>query len=155
MRANKKMSKQPEYDVQKIVADFLEDWLRNTEFIVRREREGKVDVVIFRDEEPEIFYEMKTYFKASENIDQAGIFSDVEKLAGKLTSVTQKAYMLIAGAKNKLEEELPEFIKSHNDNRRSWYYVDPQELISMRPSRKDISSGHTFVMSWEVSVKSE
>ena len=67
-KANRNMADPPEYDLQQSISDFYQDWLRNTEYTVARERGGKVDVLIYRKGQEHVFYELKTYFKPNESI---------------------------------------------------------------------------------------
>lgn len=48
-RSNKNHSDSPEYDIQQIIADFYEGGLKNTIYSVKREREGKFDIVIYKE----------------------------------------------------------------------------------------------------------
>jgi len=153
-RANRDLSDSPEYDTQKVISDFYEDWFRNTEYEVRRECAGKVDVVVFKNDDEQIYYELKTYYKSNEKIGTKEIFKDVEKLAVKIGQKPgRKAYILVAGRKKKLGNG-PVFVDHHVSDNREYYDVPNQDNVFLRPSRKDVSKGQTFVLTWEVILKS-
>ena len=152
-RSNKNYSDSPEYDIQQMVSDFYEEWLKNTEYSVKREKEGRFDVVIYKEDKISILYEIKTFFKENENINESILYKDVKKLSEKndnLASVTHK-YILITGKKSKLGAgSIPSFVTDHMDDKRSHSAIGSHNDIKLRPSRKQIPAGKTFVMSWEV-----
>lgn len=149
-RANRNLAESPEYDIQQMVSDFYQDWLRNTEYSVEREREGKFDIVVYRKKKICMLYEIKTFFKKTETINERLLSGDINKLFEKTNNLDDTAhkYLLIAGNRQKLEHaKLPEFVSAHLDNDRSWSEVGD---IKLRPSRKQIRGGRTFVMTWEI-----
>lgn len=152
-RANRNRNASPEYDVQQLIADFYEDWFRNTRYAVNREKSGKVDVVVFRDGNEAVLYELKTYFKATERICLGPIEKDIKKLAKKKRTMPSCpiGYIMLAGRKKALGgRAVPSFVKAHLDNDRSYSVLPELEGIRLRPSRKRVRNGATFVMTWEV-----
>lgn len=95
-RLNRKLAASPEYDIQQIVSDFYQDWLRNKDWKVQRERAGKVDIVLYEGNDERVYYEVKTFFKTNERITQKSITKDVNKLALKITNkeVTWSSFLL-------------------------------------------------------------
>ena len=57
---NRNKSDPPEYDLQKTISDFYQEWLRNTSYTVQRERGGKVDLVLYKSGREHTYYELKT-----------------------------------------------------------------------------------------------
>lgn len=145
-----------EYDVQSLVFLYCARHLRNTNHTIQREREGKVDCVLYDDATPRAFYEIKTYFKPNEWLTKQHFDKDIDKMAHLLRAHTSAAgYILIAGAKAKFKEEgLLEFdFVSHHlqQNGRSWYpYQLPDgQTVRLRPSQKQ-HRGQSVLISWEI-----
>lgn len=145
-----------EYDVQAFVFLFFARKLWNTRHRTEREREGKVDCVLYEGDSPRAFYEIKTYFKENEWLSKAHFDKDIHKMASLLASNSNASgYILVAGAKSKFkDEELGdfEFIAKHlRQDDRAWYpYQLPTgQMIRLRPSRKQ-HRGQSVVISWEV-----
>lgn len=152
-RSNRNHSDSPEYDIQQMISDFYEDWFRNTKYSVKREKEGKFDIVVYEKNKISLLYEIKTFFKENENIKEGILYKDALKLSkkiDKLATVTHK-YMLIAGNKEKLgDKSVPGFVTEHLDDKRNYATIGAHDDIKMRPSRKQVPAGKAFVMSWEV-----
>lgn len=71
-----------EYDIQAFMFLFFRAYLRSFDCWAGREKEGKVDCVIYnKNDSPIIFYEIKTYFKEHESIKVEHFQNDIEKLA--------------------------------------------------------------------------
>jgi len=152
-RANRNRGASSEYDVQELVADFYDDWFRNTRYSVERERSGKVDVVVFDGGAECILYEMKTYFKATERIYMGPIEKDIKKLAKKKQGMSSSpsTYIMLAGRKKALEgQSVPDFVKGHFAGNRSHFVMPALKAVKLRPSRKRVRNGMSFVMTWEV-----
>ncbi len=147
-----------EYDVQSFVFLYFARHLRNTGHTAEREREGKVDCVLYENDSPRAFYEIKTYFKPNERLTKEHFDKDIDKMASLLRShKSATGYILVAGAKSKFkDEELLdfEFIAKHlRRDDRSWYsYQLPgEQLVRLRPSQKQ-HRGQSVLISWEVKV---
>jgi hypothetical protein len=104
-----------EYDFQYEIWQFLQLLHKNTNGIVKRESDGKVDLVIDEKLEgassPKIFYELKTYIKPTENkIAPVKIAEDMQKLAYRLQAQVNlvgdaldvTAYQIIIARRNAL-----------------------------------------------------
>lgn len=152
-RLNRRQADSPEYDIQQIVSDFFQDWFRNTTLSVERERFGKTDIVIFDNDKELLLYEIKTYFKPNEKINPQPLLKDIKKLSEKLktSSGKLKAYILIAGRNSKLaDKHIPDFVSQHLKDNRAYCDIDQLEGVRLRPSRKQIQDGISFVMTWEI-----
>lgn len=140
-----------EYDVQNLIYLYLARVTVNTELRSAREKINRTDCVIFKEEKPLVFYEIKTYFKESENFSTK-LNRDIQKLRDRKTSYpTAKCYLIIAGERNKLEDvkEKFKYIEDHvNKDSRKWFQMENYSA-RLRPSRKDIR-GRSFVSSWEI-----
>jgi hypothetical protein len=145
-----------EYDVQSFVFLYFARHLRNTAHATEREREGKVDCVLYENDSPRAFYEIKTYFKPHEWITKEHFDKDIDKMASLLRShKTATGYILVAGIKSKFKsEELLdfEFISKHlRFDDRSWhtYQLPGGQVVRLRPSQKQ-HRGQSVLVSWEV-----
>jgi hypothetical protein len=145
-----------EYDVQSFVFLYFARHLRNTAHTAEREREGKVDCVLYENDSPRIFYEIKTYFKPNEWITKEHFDKDIDKMASLLRAQNAATgYILVAGAKSKFKsEELLdfEFIAKHlHRDDRSWhpYQLPGGQLVRLRPSQKQ-HRGQCVLITWEV-----
>jgi hypothetical protein len=145
-----------EYDIQSFIFLYFAKHLRNTEHSVAREREDKVDCVLYDEGLPKAFYEVKTYFKENEWLTKGHFDKDIEKMSGLLGSHAGAAgYILIAGSRDKFKsEELAEFgfIANHlrEDSRVCYPYSLPSgKQIRLRPSQKQ-HRGQSVLISWEV-----
>jgi hypothetical protein len=154
-RLNRKHADSPEYDIQQYVSDFYQDWFRNTNLAVERERSGKTDIVIFDNGKERLLYEIKTYFKKNKKISFPPLLKDIEKLSGRLKAMSGdlKAYILIAGRNNKLvDSNIPDFVSRHVRDDRAYCDIEQLSGVRLRPSRKQLHDDISFVMSWEIIV---
>jgi len=132
-----------EYDIQAFMFNFFKSRFVNSGYNVKREREGKFDCVVYKNNLPFCFYEIKTYFKETEKLNEDHFKSDITKLANKLLeNDNAKGYMFTSGMKSKFNEILIDryqFINNHLDNEtKSWqkFEIDSGKEIQLRPSRK-------------------
>jgi hypothetical protein len=151
-----------EYDVQALMFLHFRRVFVNTDRRVEREREGKVDCVVYEDELPCAFYEIKTYFKDNEKLSKQHFDHDIDKMYLKLeANPDARGYILVAGAKSKFRgEALDEFdfIESHlRKDSKEWtpYTLTSGQAVRLRPSQKQ-HRGQSVVITWEVkAAKSE
>lgn len=148
-----------EYDVQSLVFLYFARHTRNTKHTAEREREGKVDCVLYEADTPLAFYEIKTYFKPNEWLTKQHFDKDIDKMVSLLRNYSSATgYILVAGAKAKFkDEELLnfDFIARHlRDDDRTWYpYKLPDgQRVRLRPSRKQ-HRGLSVLISWEVKLE--
>ena len=89
------------------------------------------------------------------------LLKDVRKLARKKLSSTEdgKAYLLIAGRRQKLSDsKIPTFVSAHAKDELKHHVLTSiksiagGENVRLRPSRKQLSDGLSFVMTWEILV---
>lgn len=145
-----------EYDIQSLVFLYFGRAMKNTSYWTEREREGKVDCVVYENTTPVSYYEIKTYFKEKEKLTKDHFDHDIDKMA-ELLARNRKArgYILVAGAKSKFRgEALDEFsfIAAHLDEHsREWqsYTLTTGESVRLRPSQKQFR-GQSVVITWEV-----
>lgn len=151
LACNRMREESPEYDVQQRVAAFYEDWLRNTGYSVKREKEGRFDIVVYQKRKICLLYEIKAYFKSNRRLACGPIESDVCKLKEKNDNLASECrkYILLAGKQQVLNKSKLTFVEKHLENDRSHVQLGG---TSLRPSRKkiEIDGGCTFVMTWEV-----
>lgn len=147
-----------EYDVQGLMFLFYRRAFANTRWRAEREKEGKVDCVVYEDDQVVAFYEIKAYFKRYEKLAKKHFDHDLEKIVGLLKERPgARGFVLIAGAKRKfLDEELQSFgfVSAHlNDGNQTWqtYLLPNQDKVRLRPSRKQ-HRGKCVVVTWEVKL---
>jgi hypothetical protein len=110
-----------EYDIQAYMFLFFRTFLRSYDYTAGREKLGKVDCVLFKkNNKPVIFYEIKTYFKESERIQESHFKKDIQKLAELIKkNPGTKGYFFTSGLTKKFKEDdaikLP-FIAAHLNN---------------------------------------
>ena len=144
-----------EYDIQAFMFLFFRKFLKNTDFNISRESHGKVDCVIENEKTNKIiFYEIKTYFKGNESVNEKDFINDIRKLYSLINkNNNSKAYFFTAGLTNKYYKEIESlsFIKNHIENKKDWKRIDIVEgdSIILRPSVKEIN-GMSNVMTWEI-----
>lgn len=145
-----------EYDIQAYMFLFFRTFLRSYDFTAGREKAGKVDCVLFdQNKTPVVFYEIKTYFKDSERIQENHFKKDIEKLAELIRdNPGSKGYFFTSGLTKKFTEgdvqKLP-FISAHLNNDRKWpkLTLENGEEVSLRPSVKECN-GQSNTMTWEI-----
>jgi hypothetical protein len=147
-----------EYDIQSFVFIYYARSLKNTGYTAAREREGKVDCVLYEGDNPRIFYEIKTYFKPNESLTKQHFDKDIEKLASSMGyHPTASGYMLVAGAKRKFKDDVLEdfdFIANHlRRDDLNWhpYQLPSGQMVRLRPSQKQ-HNGRSVLISWEVKL---
>jgi hypothetical protein len=147
-----------EYDVQSLVFLYFARHLRNTDCTAEREREGKVDCVLYENDSPRALYEIKTYFKPNERLTKQHFDKDIDKIVSLLRIHASAAgYILIAGAKAKFkDEELLDFdfIEKHlRRDDRNWhrYKLPDGQIVRLRPSQKQYR-GQSVLISWQVKL---
>lgn len=148
-----------EYDVQSEMFKAFNRMLINTAYRADREKEGKVDCVVFYDNKALAIYELKTYFKLNEKPNKKSIDRDIEKLADKMSDNRNlRAYMIVAGRKARFSDKnlakLGSLGDILEDTSRRWhnYLVgDKQRRVRMRPSVKE-KHGRSVFYSWEVKL---
>ena len=145
-----------EYDVQAFMFQFFRTFLRTYNYKAGREKEGKVDCVLYDDNEnPVVYYEIKTYFKEREKIQVEHFEKDIDKLADLISrNPGARGFFFTSGLTKKYKEgdasKLP-FISAHIDNVRSWPKLNlaSGKIVTLRPSVKEIK-GQSNTMTWEV-----
>lgn len=145
-----------EYDIQSLLFLHFRRSLVHTNAHADREKEGKVDCVLFYTDEPVVFYEIKTYFKKKEKLQKSNFDHDIDKMAELLTKhPNARGYVFVAGAKSKFSKEALDdfaFVSAHlRDGKRNWrsYKLNSGETIRLRPSQKQ-HRGQGVVITWEV-----
>lgn len=146
-----------EYDIQAFMFLFFRRYLKRTEFHAEREKEGKVDCVLFKNDKPVVFYEIKTYFKSREQIKKSHIDHDLRKLADLLER-NQHAigYFFTSGLKAKYTNtygQRIEFINNRLKGLQTWepYKIPDGKKVRLRPSRYQ-PHGVGITMAWEVKL---
>lgn len=148
-----------EYDVQSLAFLYYARALLNTPFRVEREREHKVDCVVYEGDEPCMLYEMKTLFKAHERLNLDIFNKDISKLVGLLSwRETARAYLIIAGARDKFARkklDQDHFFAKHLNGDQKWYPHDLKngQRVRLRPSKKQ-RGDRSVLMTWEIKVAS-
>ncbi|MFB2859894.1 hypothetical protein ACE1BV_03450 [Aeromonas hydrophila] len=150
-----------EYDIQAFMFLFLKRHLKGTSYTAGREKVSKVDCVIFynkgKNSIPACFYEIKTYFKSREKIQESDFDNDLDKLANLIaTHSDTKGIFITAGLtakyNNTAASRLP-FIEAHLKNDRTWQSrkLPSGITVKLRPSTKEVH-GLCNVMTWEVII---
>ena len=147
-----------EYDVQAFAFLYFARALLNTPFRCERERVRRVDCVVYEEDHPRIFYEMKTYFKPHERMTKSLFDKDIKKMAEILAGHdSASAYFLIAGSREAFaSEKLDEFdfISKHlHENDRAWhsYEYEKDRQVRLRPSQKQ-HRGQSVLITWEIKI---
>lgn len=147
-----------EYDIQSLMFLYFRRALANSNRRADRECEGKVDCVVYEDNRPVTFYEVKTYYKPKEKLCRQHFDHDLHKIAGRLSSTPNaRGYLMIAGARKKFRKEVLDgfdFIAQHlSEGSRKWvrYSAVDGNTVRLRPSRKE-DRGLGVVVTWEVRV---
>lgn len=152
-----------EYDVQAVMNGYLRTVLRNTAYEAIRERDGKFDCLVRskRKKTSALLYELKTFIKDSEVVDEDALLKDIGKLAKRrLEANPPRTFFVLAARRGKLfsqkepKASLPAFLAEHlSDNKkRQRMDVDTGERalrVTVRPSTKRLY-GAICVLSWEV-----
>ncbi|WP_434528245.1 hypothetical protein [Vibrio sp. K4] len=145
-----------EYDIQAYMFLFLKRYLKGSARSAGREKVQKVDCVIFDiNDDPECFYEIKTYFKDHEVILEKHFEDDIDKLAKLLqTHPNAKAMFITAGLTKKYTDHHAAklaYIAEHLNNVRRWHPLKTTSGIDikLRPSVKE-RRGLCNVMTWEI-----
>lgn len=146
-----------EYDIQNYMFQFFRRYLKGTPYSVAREKTGKVDCVLYEDAIPKVFYEIKTYFKNSEQIRISQVNKDLQKLSDLIkTHSGSVGYFFTSGLRSKYENSngmaIP-FIKSRIEKNTKWfsYQLPSTQKIRLRPSRWE-KHGRNYTMTWEVKI---
>jgi len=156
---NDRITELSEYDVQSLMFLYFRRQLNSSVgYQAAREKNGKVDCVLLKNEKPILFYEIKTYFKKNESIKEKHFKADINKLKNlALENPGAKCYFVVIGLKTKfrnLDSKLESFINSHvvNDSKK-WLELDFGDKTNslLRPGRKQ-KAGMSIVVSWEVKV---
>jgi hypothetical protein len=149
-----------EYDIQSLVFLHFRRALANTAFRAEREREGKVDCVVYKNDDVVALYEMKTYFKDNEKLAKADFDHDIDKMAELLSRERRaRGYILVAGAQSKFRGDALQdfdFVASHlKAGIRVWlpYTLTTGVKVRLRPSQKQ-HRGQSVVITWEVQLAS-
>jgi hypothetical protein len=156
---NDRIMELSEYDVQSLMFLYFRRQLTSrVGYQAAREKNGKVDCVLSKDQKPVLFYEIKTYFKKNETIKEEHFNSDINKLKKlAVENPGAKCFFVVAGLKSKfkkVDSKLSQFINSHvvKDSRK-WLEWDlgGQTNSILRPGRKQ-KAGMSIVVSWEVKL---
>lgn len=156
---NDKVTELSEYDIQSLIFLYFRRQLTSrSEYQAAREKNGKVDCVLSKDEKPILFYEIKTYFKKNETIKEKHFKDDIKKLKNlALENPDARCYFVVAGLKSKfrkLDSKLESFISSHvvKDSKK-WLELDFGDNTNsiLRPGRKQ-KAGMSIVVSWQVKI---
>lgn len=114
---NERIQELAEYDIQAFMFLFFRRHLINSRYTAARERNRKVDCVLYDDGDPICFYEIKTYFKESETINKSDFDRDIQKLKGLVSEKPgSKCYFVVVGKKSKfddLDNDLKDFVEAH------------------------------------------
>ena len=152
---NNKRKDISEYQIQEIILNFLHNNLDKSIFTVTKEKFGKYDIVIEKNDKPLLLFELKTFVKDKEKLQTNNnykyIKKDCEKLLKGIEKYKCRAYFLLVCKERDLKENKKEFkfVIDRLDNIRKWVVVDN---IKLRPSRKD-KCYNTFAFSWEIKGK--
>ena len=151
-----------EYDLQGLMFLFFRAALANTKGRADREKNGKVDCVLYENNAPTALYELKTYFKNHERLTKKHFDKDLKKLADRLQANNgARGFFVIAGAKQKFTDKALQkfqFVKDRLDPKYRkwavWKWSDTKEKkrIRIRPSQKQ-HRGRSVVISWEVVIQ--
>lgn len=96
-----------EYDIQAFMYLFFRNYLKPFNFKAGREKHQKVDCVIYADDSPVVFYEIKTYFKDRETIKTKDFINDISKIASLLKANNgSKGYFFTIGMTKKYESNI-------------------------------------------------
>lgn len=154
---NDRIMELSEYDIQSLMFLYFRRQLNSKAgYQAEREKNGKVDCVLSKDEKPILFYEIKTYFIKNETIKEKHFKKDIEKLKSlALENPDARCYFVVAGLKSKfrkLDLKLESFIRSHvvKDSKK-WLELDFGDNTNsiLRPGRKQ-KAGMSIVVSWEL-----
>ena len=145
-----------EYDIQAMIFTFFRTRLDKFNLSeTTRERQGRTDVVVKSINGPDVYIELKTYFKSNEHFTGTHFDSDIKKLADKVSEEGIRAFFIIAGLKEKFNDhriERYEFLRSKRDLKRNYieYAIpDSKQVIIIRPSQGQ-RRGRTHLWSWEI-----
>lgn len=147
-----------EYDVQSFMFLSFRRQLNNTDFSAEREKNGKVDCVLYEKTMPRIFYEIKTYFKINEELNRLDFDHDIDKIKNRLEEYKNACgYIFIAGMGKKFKGDVLnkfDFIsKKLTDESKKWvtYELEGNISIKLRPSIKE-TKGQSYILTWEVKL---
>ncbi len=84
---NDKVDDLSEYDIQGLMFTYLHRALLNTAASTSRERNGKVDCVVYDSGEVALLYEIKTYYKRHEKVLKSHVDHDAVAARVRLTVV--------------------------------------------------------------------
>ena len=147
-----------EYDVQGLMFFYLRRALLNTTATAERERNGKVDCVVYDNNDPVLLYEIKTYYKKHEKLRSSHFDHDLAKLLGLLEKNRRAhAYFLLAGRKSKFTPssltQFPWLAQRLHAKRRDWvnYKLPNGTVVRLRPSQMQ-HYGRGVALTWEVKI---
>jgi len=144
-----------EYDLQAFMFLFFQRTLVNTRASAEREKSGRVDCVLYNNGVPEVFYELKTYFKSHEKPQHKHFESDIQKLADRLvTYPSARAFFVIAGRQRKfMPPSINDFqwLAERLQFNRHWvkYRLKDGTHVRLRPSQLQ-HYGRSVAVTWEV-----
>ena len=145
-----------EYDIQAMIFTFFRTRLGMFHLSeTTRERQGRTDIVVKSMNEPDVYIELKTYFKSNEHFTDTHFNADIKKLADKVAAGGIRAFFVIAGLKEKFNDhriDRYEFLWSKREFKRNYieYSIpDSEQPVIMRPSRGE-RWGRTHLWSWEI-----
>ena len=146
-----------EYDIQAFIFMFYRRALTNCEFEADRERFGKVDCAIHAENVPNLFYELKTYYKSNEQPNQSDFDHDIEKLGRRKAEWPDaRTFLILAGLKRKFSpESLAEFpwlndrIQDHDLHHIFYEFAESKKQIKLRPSAME-KQGVGIVLAFEI-----
>lgn len=155
---NDKVDDLSEYDIQGLMFNYLHRALLNTAASTSRERNGKVDCVVYDSGEVALLYEIKTYYKRHEKLLQSHLDHDIEKLRNRLVEhKNARAYLLLAGRKANFSvdslRKFPWLSDRIHGKRFSWvrYPLDDGISVKLRPSQLQ-QYGRGVAVTWEVKL---
>jgi len=147
-----------EYDIQAFMFIFFRRVLANTNATAKREASGKVDCVVEENGKPQVFYELKTYFKKHEKPTKEHFDNDISKLAQLITNnVDSRGYFIISGRKSAFTPaRLKNFLwlsERIHEKKKNWrtYNCNDGNSVKLRPSQLQ-DRGRSIALSWEVKL---
>ena len=145
-----------EYDVQFFMFNYFSKCLSNTQYHAERERQGKVDCVVYERRKPILYYEIKTYYKNIEKLKRENFDKDIDKIRNILIRKKDAhGYIFIAGNKSKFSEDVLRdfrFVSTklwNSENKWLTYTLPNRKKVKLRPSVKE-RYGRSVVITWEI-----